>query len=63
MYDNSDTTILLCNKHTGKVEPLTEWHHADARVEASRLRRLGGGLVTDSFGESRYVHALSGEFD
>ena len=48
-----DTKILLCNRHTGKVEPLTERHHADARIEASRLRRIGGGLITDSFGESR----------
>lgn len=48
-----DTKILLCNKHTGKVEPLTEKHHAESRVETTRLRRLGGQLITDSFGESR----------
>ncbi|KAJ9127632.1 hypothetical protein QFC24_001042 [Naganishia onofrii] len=53
-----DTKILLCNKHTGKVEPLTEKHHAESRVETSRLRRLGGQLITDSFGESRWMGAI-----
>ncbi|GHJ86654.1 hypothetical protein NliqN6_3056 [Naganishia liquefaciens] len=54
-----DTKILLCNKHTGKVEPLTEKHHAESRVEAARLRRLGGQLnITDSFGESRWMGAI-----
>ncbi|KAI5452240.1 Protein phosphatase 2C 6 [Naganishia albida] len=53
-----DTKILLCNKHTGKVEPLTERHHAESRVEAARLRRLGGQLITDSFGESRWMGAI-----
>ncbi|KAJ9097278.1 hypothetical protein QFC21_004947 [Naganishia friedmannii] len=53
-----DTKILLCNKHTGKVEPLTEKHHAESRVETTRLRRLGGQLITDSFGESRWMGAI-----
>lgn len=54
-----DTKILLCNKKTGKVEPLTEQHHAETPLEASRLRRMGGGgLVLDSFGESRWMGAV-----
>jgi hypothetical protein len=32
---------------------MTEDHHAETHLEATRLRRLGGGLVTDSFGEAR----------
>lgn len=53
-----DTKILLCHKPTGKVETLTEKHHAEARVEAARLRRLGGRLVADSFGEARWMGAI-----
>lgn len=53
-----DTTILLCSASTGKVELLTEKHHAESRVEAARLRRLGAGLITDSFGESRWMGAI-----
>lgn len=35
---------------------MTENHHPDSRVEATRLRRMmGSALITDSFGESRYV--------
>lgn len=34
---------------------MTENHHADSRLESTRLRKLGTGLVTDSFGEARYV--------
>lgn len=38
---------------------MTERHHAEARVEASRLRRMGAGrLVMDSFGESRWMGAI-----
>jgi len=33
---------------------MTEDHHADTRTESNRLRKLGTGLVTDSFGEARY---------
>lgn len=50
-----DTRILLCKKEDGKVEPMTEKHHAESRVEAARLRRLGQALITDSFGETRCV--------
>ncbi|KAF8213163.1 phosphatase 2C-like domain-containing protein [Mycena galopus ATCC 62051] len=51
-----DTRVLLCSTDGGKVYPMTENHHADARVEAIRLRRMmGSSLITDSFGESRQV--------
>ncbi len=42
------------------MELLTEKHHAESRVEAARLRRLGAGLITDSFGESRWVSLVTG---
>lgn len=49
-----DTRVLLCSTEKGEVIPLTENHHADARVEAVRLRRMmGSGLIADSFGEIR----------
>ena len=52
----SDTRVLLCQRDTGFVEALTEKHHAEARVEATRLRRMGANrLVADSFGESRWM--------
>ncbi|WWC88658.1 uncharacterized protein L201_003571 [Kwoniella dendrophila CBS 6074] len=51
-----DTRALLCHQPTGRVIPLTEKHHAESRVEASRLRRMGAELlVSDSFGESRWM--------
>ncbi|QRV90693.1 protein phosphatase 2C [Ceratobasidium sp. AG-Ba] len=53
-----DTRVLLCATEGGVAQPLTETHHADARGEAARLRRLGAGLVTDSFGEARWMGAL-----
>ena len=49
----SDTRVLLTSTNTGRVTPMTENHHADARVESIRLRRMMGGLTTDSFGEVR----------
>ncbi|KAJ6621618.1 phosphatase 2C-like domain-containing protein [Mycena sp. CBHHK59/15] len=55
-----DTRVLLCSTDGGKVFPMTENHHADARVEAIRLRRMmGSSLITDSFGESRWAFKLS----
>ncbi|CAL1695322.1 unnamed protein product [Somion occarium] len=54
-----DTRVLL-TATDGKVTPLTENHHADARVEAIRLRKMmGTGLITDSFGEARWMGALA----
>ncbi|KAL0951351.1 hypothetical protein HGRIS_008055 [Hohenbuehelia grisea] len=55
-----DTRVLLCSTNGGKVFPMTENHHADARIESARLRRMmGSGLITDSFGESRWMGALA----
>ncbi|RDB28370.1 Protein phosphatase 2C 4 [Hypsizygus marmoreus] len=55
-----DTRVLLCSTDGGKVVPMTENHHADAHVESIRLRRMmGSSLITDSFGESRWMGALS----
>lgn len=57
--ENRDTRILLCSTNGGQVCPMTESHHAESRGEAARLRRLGGtGLITDSFGEARWMGAL-----
>lgn len=51
--------MLLCERSDGQVIALTEKHHAEARVEAARLRRMGAGrLVADSFGESRWMGAI-----
>lgn len=54
-----DTRILLTTTD-GKTEALTESHHADARVELARLRRLAGrtGSVVDAFGETRWMGAV-----
>lgn len=54
-----DTSGLLCSAIDGKVVALTENHHPDSRVEAERLRRIGTGLITDSFGESRWGGSLA----
>jgi len=55
-----DTRVLLCSTDGGQVVPMTETHHADAHVETIRLRRMmGSSLITDSFGESRWMGALS----
>ncbi|KAG7450640.1 protein serine/threonine phosphatase 2C [Guyanagaster necrorhizus] len=54
-----DTRILLCSTDSAKVFRMTDKHHADARVESIRLRRMmGSSLITDSFGESRWMGAL-----
>ena len=59
MLTSSDTRALLCSRETGEVIALTEQHHAEARVEATRLRRMGAKrLVADSFGESRWMGVI-----
>jgi protein phosphatase PTC6 len=56
---SSDTRALLCSRETGEVIALTEKHHAEARVEATRLRRMGANrLIADSFGESRWMGVI-----
>ncbi|KAI9461807.1 phosphatase 2C-like domain-containing protein [Boletus coccyginus] len=55
-----DARVLLCSRRGGYVHPMTENHHPDSRVEAIRLRRMmGSALITDSFGESRWMGALA----
>ncbi|KAF9076163.1 phosphatase 2C-like domain-containing protein [Rhodocollybia butyracea] len=55
-----DTRVLLCSTDGGKVLAMTENHHADARIESTRLRRMmGSSLITDSYGESRWMGALA----
>lgn len=55
----SDTRALLCHRPTGQALALTERHHADSRIESTRLRRMGADrLVADSFGESRWMGAI-----
>ncbi|KAF8523092.1 phosphatase 2C-like domain-containing protein [Hysterangium stoloniferum] len=55
-----DTRVLLCPVDGGSAFAMTEDHHAEARGEAARLRRIGGtGLITDSFGEARWMGALA----
>lgn len=49
-----DTSALLSSAHSGRVRRLTEAHHADSRTESERLRTSGTGIITDSFGESRW---------
>lgn len=38
---------------------MTANHHADERGESTRLRRVGGGLVIDSFGDTRWMGSLT----
>jgi len=53
-----DTRAILCNTDA-TTQPLTANHHADERTEETRLRRVGGGIVTDSFGDTRWMGALA----
>ncbi|KAA1074483.1 hypothetical protein PGT21_007332 [Puccinia graminis f. sp. tritici] len=55
-----NTSALLCLAMDGKVLPLTKYHHPDSRVKSNRLSRIGTGLITDSFGESRWGTSSSG---
>jgi protein phosphatase PTC6 len=50
-----DTRMLLCPVSDGRAIPLTNYHHPDDRAEAERLRKVGAGLITDSFGEARWM--------
>lgn len=49
-----DTSCLLASTQSGRARRLTENHHADSRTESERLRTSGTGIITDSFGESRW---------
>jgi hypothetical protein len=57
-HTSSDTRGLLCMTD-GRVLPMTANHHADERGESSRLRRVGGGMVMDSFGDTRWMGKLA----
>ncbi|KAK4703836.1 protein phosphatase PTC6, partial [Phenoliferia sp. Uapishka_3] len=54
-----DTRAILASTSSGRAKVLTENHHADSRVESERLRQSGTGIVTDSFGESRWGGILA----
>ncbi|WFD00920.1 hypothetical protein MYAM1_003676 [Malassezia yamatoensis] len=54
-----DTRFLLCPVKDGRALPLTTFHHPDNPAESERLSRLGAGLVTDSFGENRWLGTLA----
>ncbi|KAH7912603.1 phosphatase 2C-like domain-containing protein [Hygrophoropsis aurantiaca] len=55
-----DARVLLYSTNEGIAFPMTENHHADSRIESIRLRRMmGSSLITDSFGESRWMGALA----
>ncbi|GAA6056940.1 hypothetical protein JCM3770_007154 [Rhodotorula araucariae] len=49
-----DTSALLASSAGGRAHRLTQAHHADSRTESERLRTSGTGIITDSFGESRW---------
>ena len=50
-----DTRFLLCSTADGTAVPLTRAHHPDEESESARLRRVGAAVVTDSFGEVRFM--------
>lgn len=53
-----DTSVAICATD-GAVTPMTTKHHPGTPVESTRLRRvMGSGLVTDSFGEARWMGVL-----
>ncbi|MBW0545398.1 hypothetical protein O181_085113 [Austropuccinia psidii MF-1] len=54
-----DTLALLCSAQDGKAQVLTQKHHPDSRIESERLRKIGTGLITDSFGQSRWGGTLA----
>jgi protein phosphatase PTC6 len=54
-----DTRAILASTSSGRAKALTENHHADSRTEGERLRTSGTGIVTDSFGESRWGGTLA----
>ncbi|KAF7985281.1 hypothetical protein HWV62_6429 [Athelia sp. TMB] len=55
-----DKEAKACGATSSIVCPMTENHHADARVESARLRRMmGTALIADSFGETRWMGALA----
>ena len=56
--NDRDTRAILCNTDATTL-PLTANHHADEQTEETRLRRVGGGTITDPFGDTRWMGALA----
>ncbi|BGP13459.1 Protein phosphatase 2C 6 [Rhodosporidiobolus nylandii] len=54
-----DTSALLLSSASGRAYRLTQAHHPDSRTEMERLRTTGTGVITDSFGESRWGGMLA----
>lgn len=55
---NRDTSVVICGSD-GTVIQMTTKHHAGTPAESTRLRRvMGSTLVTDSFGEERWMGVL-----
>ena len=54
-----DTRMLLCPTSDGIAIALTSYHHPDDQFESERLRKMGAGIITDSFGEARWMGALA----
>ncbi|GAA5911241.1 hypothetical protein JCM6882_004073 [Rhodosporidiobolus microsporus] len=54
-----DTSAILASTASGRAYRLTQAHHADSRTEMERLRTTGTGIITDSFGESRWGGTLA----
>jgi protein phosphatase PTC6 len=53
-----DTRVILASQNN-QAFPMTEKHHPDTPVESIRLRKMmGTSLITDSFGESRWMGRL-----
>ncbi|CAH7677317.1 hypothetical protein PPACK8108_LOCUS12454 [Phakopsora pachyrhizi] len=52
-YQTQYTWFSSKQLQRGRAIWLIQDHHPDLRIESEQLRRLGSGLVTNSFGESR----------
>ncbi|KAI5898413.1 protein serine/threonine phosphatase 2C [Schizophyllum commune H4-8] len=53
-----DTRVLLCSAKDGTPLALTENHRPDSPAESSRLRKRMAAVITDSYGEARWMGAL-----
>lgn len=54
-----DTRFVLCDAENGNAIPLTRMHRPDDPTESERLSRHGAGIITDSFGEVRFLGTLA----
>ncbi|TRM66440.1 phosphatase 2C-like domain-containing protein [Schizophyllum amplum] len=53
-----DTRVLLCSAKDGTPVALTENHRPDSPAESARLRKRMASVITDSYGEARWMGAL-----